>query len=567
MTSVYLVDIIILLIGAVITVPFFQAIRLGAVPAFLIAGVIVGPSGFILINNVTEIGHLADIGVVLLLFVIGIELKPSRLWLMRRLVFGLGALQVILTGFLIGAVTYFFFTISLRTAILVGPALALSSTAFVLQLLAEQKALSSTYGRTSFSVLLFQDLAVIPLLVLVSLLAMPDLSIGEDIGLALIESVFILGIIILLGRYLLHPILHRVALAANPEVFTASAVLIVLGAALVFESIGLSMSLGAFLAGLLISDSSYKHQIIAEIQPFRGLFLGLFFMSMGMSFNLGLLFETPLFSFSAVAGLVFIKIVVLFPLTYFFGLKIKNCFAVALILAQSGEFALVLFSLANQSELLSDDLFQQLLLVVLLSMLVTPVLAHFAHRLSAMNLSNKIKNIERPDKTKAPIVIAGFGRVGQRVGEILSISGHPFVALDSDALMVEQEREKGLPVFYGDVTNSEIMKSAGASNAKIIIVTLNDPAASEKVVSLLRKTYPQIKIFVRGYSLSQCRKLLRLGASDVVSEYVETSLELARLTLINVKVNKKKREAILGDFRRTYYAQIDDINGFEERKK
>ncbi|MCK5190217.1 MAG: NAD-binding protein, partial [Methylococcales bacterium] len=292
-----------------------------------------------------------------------------------------------------------------------------------------------------------------------------------------------------------------------------------------------------------------------------------FFMSMGMSFNLGLLFETPLFSFSAVAGLVFIKIVVLFPLTYFFGLKIKNCFAVALILAQSGEFALVLFSLANQSELLSDDLFQQLLLVVLLSMLVTPVLAHFSHRLSAMNLSNKIKNIERPDKTKAPIVIAGFGRVGQRVGEILSISGHPFVALDSDALMVEQEREKGLPVFYGDVTNSEIMKSAGASNAKIIIVTLNDPAASEKVVSLLRKTYPQIKIFVRGYSLSQCRKLLRLGASDVVSEYVETSLELARLTLINVKVNKKKREAILGDFRRTYYAQIDDINGFEERKK
>ncbi|MCK5479087.1 MAG: cation:proton antiporter, partial [Methylococcales bacterium] len=567
MTSGYLLDIIILLIGAVVTVPFFQAIKLGAVPGFLIAGVIVGPFGFGLINNISEISHLADIGVVLLLFVIGIELKPSRLWLMRRLVFGLGTLQVILTGFLLGAVIYFFFDISLRTAILVGPALALSSTAFVLQLLAEQKALSSTYGRTSFSVLLFQDLAVIPLLVLVSLLAMPDLSIGEDIGLALIESVFILGIIILLGRYLLHPILHRVALAANPEVFTASAVLIVLGAALVFESIGLSMSLGAFLAGLLISDSSYKHQIIAEIQPFRGLFLGLFFMSMGMSFNLGLLFETPLFSFSAVAGLVFIKIVVLFPLTYFFGLKIKNCFAVALILAQSGEFALVLFSLANQSELLSDDLFQQLLLVVLLSMLVTPVLAHFAHRLSAMNLSNKIKNIERPDKTKAPIVIAGFGRVGQRVGEILSISGHPFVALDSDALMVEQEREKGLPVFYGDVTNSEIMKSAGASNAKIIIVTLNDPAASEKVVSLLRKTYPQIKIFVRGYSLSQCRKLLRLGASDVVSEYVETSLELARLTLINVKVNKKKREAILGDFRRTYYAQIDDINGFEERKK
>ena len=567
MTSVYLVDIIILLIGAVITVPFFQAIRLGAVPAFLIAGVIVGPSGFSLINNVTEIGHLADIGVVLLLFVIGIELKPSRLWLMRRLVFGLGALQVILTGFLIGAVTYFFFNISLRTAILVGPALALSSTAFVLQLLAEQKSLSSTYGRTSFSVLLFQDLAVVPLLVLVPVLTMPDLSIGEDIGLALIESVFILGVIVLIGRYLLHPILHRVALSGNPEVFTALAVLIVLGTALVFESIGLSMSMGAFLAGLLISDSSYKHQIMAEIQPFRGLFLGLFFMSMGMSLNLDLLFENPLFSFATVGGLVFIKISVLFPLVYFFGLKIKNCFAIALILAQSGEFALVLFSLANQSKLLSNDLFQQLLLVVLLSMLVTPALAHFARLLSAMKTPNKIKNIGRLNNAKAPIVIAGFGRVGQRVGEILSISGHRFVALDSDALIVEKGCKNGHAVFYGDVTNPEIMKSAGASNAKTIIVTLNDPAASEQVVSLLRKKHPEIKIFVRGHSLTQCRKLRSLGASGAVSEYVETSLELARLTLINAGVSKKKRETILDDFRRTYHTQIDNGISPKERKE
>ena len=289
MISAYLLDIIILLIAAVVAVPFSRAARLGAVPGFLIAGVFVGPSGLSLISNIDEIGNLAEIGVVLLLFVIGVELKPSRLWKMKRLVFGLGTLQVILTGILIGAVGYIFFGITLRAAILVGPALALSSTAFVLQILSEQKLLTSTHGRASISVLLLQDLAVVPLLILVSLLAMPELTIGEDIGLALAESLLILGLVILLGRYFLHPLLHRVALSNNPEVFTASAVLIVLGTAYVTEHAGLSMAMGAFLAGLLMSDSFYRHQVVAEIQPFRGLLLGLFLITMGMRRKLDVL--------------------------------------------------------------------------------------------------------------------------------------------------------------------------------------------------------------------------------------------------------------------------------------
>ena len=236
--------------AAVVAVPFSQAARLGAVPGFLIAGVIVGPSGLGLIDNITEIGHLAEIGVVLLLFVIGIEFKPSRLWKMKRLVFGLGTLQVIIAGTLLGTVAYVIFDVPLRAAILIGPALALSSTAFVLQLLTEQKLLITKYGQTSVAVLLLQDLAVVPLLILVPLLAMPELSIGEDIGLALAESLLILGVLVLLGRYFLHPLLHRVALSGNPEVFTASAVLIVLGTALATEHAGLSMAMGAFLAGL-----------------------------------------------------------------------------------------------------------------------------------------------------------------------------------------------------------------------------------------------------------------------------------------------------------------------------
>ncbi len=519
------------------------------------AGILVGPYGLKLINNVTGIAHLAEMGVVLLLFVIGIELKPARLWRMRRLVFGLGALQVIITGTLLSAVAYFFFHTSLRAAILIGPALALSSTAFVLQILTEQKSLASTFGRTSFSVLLLQDLAVVPLLALLPLLAMSELSIGADIGLALVQSLAILSIVIVTGRYILHPILHRVALSGNPEVFTASALLIVLGAAVLLEHIGLSMAMGAFLAGLLISDSSYKHQVMAEIQPFRGLLLGLFFMSMGMAFNLNLLIERPLISIELLFALLIINALVLFPLAYFFGLNAKKSLAVALLLAQSGEFALVLFSLANQSKLLSDMLFQQLLLLVLLSMLFTPVLAHFAHRLNKSKNTKKTKPTLRPIKA-APIVLAGFGRVGHRIGEILSISGHNFVAIDADASIVETERTNGYPVFYGDVRHAGVLKSIGAADTKVIIVTLNDPEAAEQLVATLRMTHPNINIYVRGHSLTQCRKLRGLGASGAVSEYVEVSIELARMALTDIGIPEYERLRVLGGFRQKYHAEI-----------
>ena len=555
MISTYLLDIIILLTAAVVAVPFFQAAKLGAVPGFLIAGVIVGPSGLGLISNIDEIGNLAEIGVVLLLFVIGIELKPSRLWKMKRLVFGLGTVQVTLTGVLLGLVSYTLFDTSLRAAILIGPALALSSTAFVLQLLTEQKLLATKYGQTSIAVLLLQDLAVVPLLILVPLLAMPELSIGEDIGLALAESLLILGLVVLLGRYFLHPLLHRVALSGNPEIFTASAVLIVLGSALATQHAGFSMAMGAFLAGLLISDSFYRHQVLAEIQPFRGLLLGLFFMSMGMSFNLDLLFEDLLLSLGLVSLLLVIKIVALYPITYWFGLKDKNGVAVSLVLAQSGEFALVLFSLAFQANVLTEALFQQLLLIVLLSMLATPVLANFAQ--SLIKNQYPVKGKSTAVAIEARIVIAGFGRVGHRIGEILSLAGVSFVALDYNASIVDDERAKGHPVFYGDVRKPDLLEAAGAKNAQIIIVTLNDSDATEQVVSSLRKTHSDIDIYVRGHSLLQCRRLRELGASRAVSENVEASLELARMVLINTGLNEEEQEAIIGNFRRAYYDQMD----------
>ena len=385
MISTYLLDIIILLIAAVIAVPVFEAIKMGAVPGFLIAGVIVGPSGLGLIDNIEEITHLAEIGVVLLLFVIGIELKPAQLWLMRKYVFGTGTMQVLLSGGLLAVLCLVLFQIPLRPALLIGPTLALSSTAFVLQILTEQKLFLSKYGRTSFAILLFQDIAVVPLLALVPLLAMPDLSIGEDIGYALLESVLILGLVILSGRYLLHPVLHRVAQTGSPEIFTASAVLIVLGTALLTEYIGLSMAMGAFLAGTLISDSQYKHQVKAEIQPFRGLLLGLFFMSMGMSLNLQFFLAKPILTLALLLLLLSSKTLILFVVAYLSGLRFKNSLATALLLAQSGEFALVLFALAYKQKLLATQLYQQLLLLVVLSMLVTPLLAFVAQYLAREN--------------------------------------------------------------------------------------------------------------------------------------------------------------------------------------
>ena len=555
MNLAYLTDIIILLTAAVIVVPLSRFAGFGTVPGFLIAGVAVGPSALGLIDNAAEIGHLAELGVVLLLFVIGIELKPSRLWLMRRMVFGLGSLQVIVTGVLITAAAYFVFGVELRSAILIGPVLALSSTAFVLQLLSEQKMLASNYGRTSVAVLLFQDLAVVPLLALASLLTVADLTIGEDIGLALLEALVILTLIILGGRYLLQPVLHRVARLGSPEIFTATAVLLVLGTAVLMAQIGLSLAMGAFVAGLLIADSEFRHQVVAEIQPFRGLLLGLFFMSMGMSIELALLFKDPLVSISLVLLLLLTKAVLLWPLARLFGHKGRIALAIALLLAQSGEFALVIFAVAFKGALLEEGLFQQLLLVVVLSMLATPPLAGLAYRLAASRRSAPVGEVfAEEDVASTSIVIVGFGRVGRRVGEIFELRDVPYIAVDIDASLVKRERSAGRSVFYGDARQPEVLKSLGVSEAGLIIVTVDDLNAMEQVVSSLHLAFPKLDILARGHNMDHCQSLREQGASLAVSENLEASIALAQAVLAKVKEDDAENDAVIDRFRKDYYS-------------
>lgn len=552
----YILDIVVLLAAAVVAVPLFRIVGFGAVPSFLVAGIAVGPSGLALIDNVTEIRQLSELGVVLLLFVIGIEVKPSRLWLMRRLVFGLGTSQVVATGALITAAAYFLLDVAFPAAVVIGPALALSSTAFVLQLLSEQRSLHTKHGHASLAVLLLQDLAVVPLLALVPLLAMPKPAIGTDIAIALVEAVGILLAVVVGGRYLLQPILHRVARTRSKEIFTTVTVLLVLGSALLTEHMGLSMAMGAFIAGLLIADSHFRHEVVAEIEPFRGLLLGLFFMSMGMSLDISQFLTEPIATLGLLCALIVIKVAVLWPLALGYGLSARAGAAVAVLLAQSGEFGLILFAYAFQAELLDARLFQQLLIVVVLSMLVTPPLAFLAHRLAAREKRPVDAHHEEPEKV--PVVLAGFGRVGRRIGEILSSAGVKYVAIDQDSSLVLRERDNGYPVFFGDSRKPDVLRSVGAADANLVIVSVNDFEATEAIVAALHRAHPGVTILARGHDSSQCQELRKLGAKRAVSENLEASLDLAQEALIHELADSHQIETLLRRFRESYYTAIDE---------
>ena len=563
MNTEFLTDTIVLLAAAVIVVPLFQSLGLGAIPGFLVAGIVLGPSGLGFIENYDEIAHLAELGVVLLLFVIGIEINPSRLWKMKGLVLGLGTLQVFITSGLITIIVHETLQSSWEVSLLIGSALALSSTAFVLQLLTEKKMLSSEYGRPAVAVLLLQDLAVVPLLAFVSLMATPELTIAEDVFLAFAEALLILVLIITTARYILNPTLNRLARFSSPEIFTASALLLVLGSAQVMEYIGLSMAMGAFIAGLLIADSSYRHQIIAEIQPFRGLLLGLFFMSMGMSLNLILFFAHPLLLVGIVVVLITGKFLALWPLSRVFGIQNRTSISIALLLAQSGEFALVLFALAKGMGLLDETLFQHLLIIVLLSMLATPALEKAAYRIfsSIREGSRTIPEFDlvRTEQDAKPVLLVGFGRMGRKIGFIMEFMKVPYVAIDSNAALVDRERAEGKPVYFGDLKRAEVFRAAGVADAPLVIVAIDDFEVTERVVSTLHVSYPSIPIFVRGHDMTKCQDLKALGAHFTASETLEASAELAREALLHMGVEAPDIEVALEDLRRDYYERTNQV--------
>ena len=547
-------DVLELLAGAVIAIPLFHRLGLGSVLGYLAAGAVLGPWGLEFIVKVAEIRHFAEFGVIFLLFLIGIEMKPTRLWVMRRWVFGLGLAQVLVAGGLLTGLALFF-QLPLKTAVIVGYGLALSSTAFGLQILAEKGEIVSLLGRTSFSVLLLQDLAVVPLLALVSFLA-EGVTLEKSLGIAVFESILAITVVVISGRFLLNPLLDRIAASHNAEVFIAAVVLLVLGAAKLMELVGLSMALGAFLAGLMLAESHYRHQIEADIQPFRGILLGLFFMSVGMSIDFGLLNQEIKLIAVLVIVLLLVKSSVLWVLCRISGINSSVSLRVALLLSQSGEFGFVLFGLAMLLGIMSEPLFQMLTLVIALSMAVTPLVVKFGDWLANYIETNTEDSEVIPDiseETRNHVILAGFGRVGQRIAYLMHSAKITFIALDYNPQQVAKGLMKGFPVYFGDASLLKVLKAAGADRASMLIITMDNADHAEKLVADARRNYPLLPIHVRGHDRNNCENLLVKGANSAVSDTLEASLRLAELVLQGSGLDTNRTSRLLDDYRQGYY--------------
>ena len=550
----YLADILVLLAAAIVAVPVFQRLGLGAVLGYLAAGAVVGPWGLGFIDRIEEIRHIAEFGVIFLLFIIGIELRPARLWAMRRLVFGLGTAQVMVTGLAIAGLALLFGQ-PLNIAVIIGFGLALSSTAFGLQILTERGEMGTTHGQTAFSVLLLQDLAVIPLLALVSLLA-AETGLMEGVEFAILDAILVIALVIIISRFLLSPILHLVATSRTAEVFTAAAVFAVLGTAWLMEEVGLSLALGAFLAGLMMANSHYRHQVIADIQPFRGILLGLFFMGVGMTVDFGLLARQGTLIAALVLGLLLTKSVILWALSRLMGVGQRDAIRVSMLLSQSGEFGFVLFGLAAISGVLPEDLFNILTLLVALTMTTTPLMANFcdfAGKCLARATATHDVSTNHIEGGHPHVIIAGFGRVGRRVASILQAGNVPYLAIDSNADLVRQGRQDGYSVFYGDASQVDVLKAADAGQAGVMVCTLDQVVPAMRLVHIMRQHYPDVAIHARGRDRKHCEQLLKAGATIAISETLESSMQIGAAVLNTMGIFEDEAGALIETFRKDYY--------------
>ncbi len=540
---------IIYLLAAVVCVPISRRLGFGSVLGYLAAGIAIGPFGFGFIHDADHILHFAELGVVFLLFIVGLELQPSRLWVMRKMVFGLGPAQVLATAAALSILAVVS-GLDARAAIIIGLILALSSTAFVLQLLAEKNELLSAHGRAAFSILLFQDLAVIPLIAILPILGGAQVGDGGiDLGAVALQIAAIIGLIIG-GRYLLRPVLRVAAGSRIPEIFTATALLVVVGAALVMQLANLSMVLGAFIAGMLLADSEYRHQLEADIAPFKGLLLGLFFIAVGMSVNLGLLLAAPGRILLVVLMLMAAKALVLFPLARTFGLcDRRSATNLAAVMSQGGEFAFVLFGIAVREQLLPSALVDELILAVAVSMLLTPLLYLGTERLNQRLGVAVQPAYDEPDDQHHEVIIAGFGRVGQIVGRLLRIVGKHFTALEIDASQVDVVRRYGNVVHYGDARRIDLLRAAGAEHAHIFVLAIDDMSASLQTAATVRRHFPHLKIIARARNRRHAHMLMDLGIKHIFRETLMSSIALAERVLASLGVEPARASRVAEAFR------------------
>lgn len=525
-----LAESVIFLLAAIIGVSITRRLGFGSVLGYLGAGVIIGPYVLGLVSDDGHILHFAELGVVLLLFVIGLELQPSRLWVLRKMVFGLGAAQVFISALVIGLLGWFA-GLSPTTALVVGFVLALSSTAFVLQMLAEKKQLTTAHGRAAFSILLFQDLAVIPLIAVIPMLGSSAEGSNFNLQDLAISFGMVVGLIVV-GRLLLRPVLHAVAALDIPEIFTATALFVVIGSALLMQAAGMSMVLGAFLAGMLLADSEYRHQLEGDIAPFKGLLLGLFFIAIGMTINLELLVAEPLRVLAIASALMLAKALVLVPLARLFGIGDKKSgLRLAAAMSQGGEFAFVLFGIAGANGIIDTELSETLILAVAISLMLTPFLYILTERLTQHTAADDDPGYDVPEPSHNAVLIIGFGRVGQVIGRLLRVVDEPFTALEADQGQVDLIRRYGGTVHYGDASRIDLLRAAGAENAQIIVIATGEMETSLHIAEAVKRHFPDVTIVARARNRRHAHKLMDLGIKHICRDTLLSSVAMSEAIL------------------------------------
>ena len=562
-----------LLAATVLFVPLSRRAGFGSILGYLVAGVLIGPQVFGFVTDVRSITNVAELGVVMLLFLIGLELRPQRLWVMRRAVFGLGAAQVVATALVLAALA----TLSgagWAAAVALGAGLALSSTAIVLPMLAERDLLGARAGRDAFAVLLFQDLAFIPLVALVPLLAGGVASEAEEViaegipWFAVLRGVATVAVILVGGRLLVPRLLRAIGGARTPEVFTAGSLLVVAGTAVLAHEAGLSMSLGAFLAGVLLSDSEFRHELQADIEPFEGLLLGLFFISVGMGARLGLVLAEPGLIVLGVAALLGAKVAVAFALGRLAGQDAASAVRFACALPQGSEFSFVLFGAAVSAGVLARAQADRATLIVALSMAATPILFALSERLLVPRLGRKPEpTYDEIDGEAAPVIICGFGRVGQIVGRVLRMRGIPIVALERDPAQVDVVRRFGGKVYFGNAARADLLRAAGAETAKLLVVALDDMDESLRVVDIARRGFPHLRILARARNRRHAHFLMDRGVAGIVRETFHSSLRLTELALEQLGVPEPEARRAVEIFRAHDELTLAESHAFYEDER
>jgi len=531
--------------AAVVTVPIAKRLGLGSVLGYLIAGTIIGPYVLGLVGTDMEgVMHFAEFGVVMMLFLVGLELQPSLLWRLRMPILGLGGAQVLGTTGAITGIAYLC-GLDIKMALAVGMVLALSSTAIVLQTLNEKGLMKTDVGQSSFAVLLFQDIAVIPMLALMPLLAMQGSNTESTEGgsgwLQALTVLAVVGGIILGGRFLVRPIFRIIANTKLREIFTATALFLVIGIALLMNAVGLSAALGTFLAGVVLADSEYRHELEAEIEPFKGLLLGLFFISVGASINFSILAEQPGLISSLVLGLVAVKMAVLFVLSKAFSMDKPASVFFSFALAQGGEFCFVLFSFAAQNHVISNEVSSPLVVVVALSMALTPLLMIVNDKLIQPLLVHDSSEEKEPDEIDdgdTSVIVAGMGRFGQMVSRLLNMKGFTTTILEHDASQIEMVRRFGSKVFFGDASRVDLLHSAGADAAKLIVVAVDEHEKTLEIVANVKKHFPHLKIYARAEGRRQYHELELAGADYIVRETFHSAVHMGEEALAELGMRK-----------------------------